>query len=115
MYEQTETVEQLENQKEHLQEQAKLYDAYERLMKNKDFRLIIMENFIVRDCARNVAASVDPNLPTENRAMAMEMARAAGFLKQYLASVNAMNVNARSNLRDVEQAINEIRNEGAGE
>lgn len=103
----------LEAQRKNLVELQELHKAHNRLMQNRDFKKLILENFIVHDCARNVAASVDPKLDPENRQAALEMAKAAGYLKHYLQVTASLTERATSDLADLDAAIEQARQEEA--
>lgn len=80
-----------------LKEQIQIRDAINRLFKNKDFRKVILEDFLVNDCARNARISVSGMNP-EARAKALGCAQAAGYLDEYLQVNILMGNNAEREL-----------------
>jgi len=107
------TIAQLEIRREELKKISDLSESHDRLMRNKDFKRIILEGFMVEDCARYAQESADPMLNTEQRADALSLAQAAGHLKRYLQISRAMCNKAVSDITSIDQAIEEMRAEGA--
>ena len=89
--------EQMLANREGLKEQIQVRDAINRLYKNKDFRKVILDNFLVSDCARNARISVS-NMNPEARAKALACAQAAGYLDEYLQANILMGNNAEREL-----------------
>lgn len=85
----------------------------ERLANNSDFRKIVLEGFCRDDCARYVSESGDPLLGAEERKDALNIAQAAGHFKRYMRLQIQMGETADRNIRDLEEAISEVRAEGA--
>ena len=81
------TVQQLETQREAMKQAVEMRQAVQRLTQNADFRKVITEQFMEKECARYVHASSDPALNERNQKDALSIAQAAGHLKRYL-SVN---------------------------
>lgn len=84
-------------------------DAAIRLSKNRDFKTLILEGFMVEEAARYVHASADPMLPPNERADALALAQASGHLKRYLSVVTRMGDDAASQLPHIDEAIEEER------
>lgn len=84
-------------------------DTIVRLGKNPDFRKVILDQFIVEECARYARESGDPALPAQARADALCMAQAAGHLKRYLNVQIAMGNAAERKIEEIEEAIEEER------
>lgn len=87
----------------------------ERLSKNHDFRVLIIDGFCRDDAARFVQASGDPALEPDNRADALAMAQASGHLKRFLQMQIQMGVTADRNIVELEEAIAEARLEEGAE
>lgn len=84
-------------------------DAILRLSKNADFRKIITEGFFIEDCARYVRESINPVLEPREQAMALAMAQAAGYLKQFLNISIQMGDVAAGTISELDVAIQEER------
>lgn len=89
--------EQMLTHREGLKKQIQIRDAIHRLFKNKDFRKVILEDFLVNDCARNARISVS-GMNAEARAKALGCAQAAGYLDEYLQVNILMGNNAEREL-----------------
>lgn len=109
------TIAQLEIRREELRKLSEASEAHDRLVKNKDFRRIILEGFMVDDCSRYAQESADPLLEPSQRADALAMAQAAGHLKRYLQINRAMSRKASMDISSIDEAIEEMRAEGADE
>lgn len=107
----SDSIESLEQHKAYLKQAYDTFKALERLQNNRDFKKIILEGFLVQDCARSVAVSVDPGLSQDIRESAMGMAKAAGYLKQYLQALYAQLSRAGGELKEVDEALIEARAE----
>ena len=107
------TIAQLEIRREELRNLSDMAEAHDRLTSNRDFKKIILEGFMVEDCARYVHESADPLLAPEQRADALSLAQAAGHLKRYLQIHRAMARRANADIEGIDQAIDEMRAEGA--
>ncbi|MNR36391.1 hypothetical protein D3C85_1543030 [compost metagenome] len=86
-------------------------DMAQRLARNPDFRKLILEEFMVNECARYVHTSSDPNVPESGRQDALNIAQAAGHLKRFLSVMIQMGNSAADTLGDVEAALDEARAE----
>lgn len=108
-------VEQLEEQKDSFKEAIELRDCALRLHENADFKKLILNKFMLEECARYVQVSADPALKPENRADALAIAQAAGHLKRYLSIVVQMGNHAENSMVRLDEAIDDVRNEGGDE
>ena len=84
-------------------------DTLLRLSENKDFKRLIREEFMVRECARFVEQSVNPVLKPEERSDALAKAQAAGHLKQYLSVIILQGNTAENSLVEIDEHIAELR------
>lgn len=104
------TLEQLESQEKSVLDQVEFGKSIDALMKNKDFIRVFSKGFLEKDCARYVKESIDTNLEDANRADALAMAQAAGYVAKYL------NINLRlaamcaADLVSLREAIQDQRN-----
>jgi hypothetical protein len=90
-------------------------DLAMRLEQNRDFKKLILEGFIEVECARFARQSGNPALSAENRADALALAQSAGHLQRYLSMVVQMGFEAEKQIKQGKEAIDEMRQEGAGE
>lgn len=86
-------------------------DAVLKLSENHEFRTIIREEFMVQECARYAQVSADPALKPEERADALAIAQSAGHLKRYLNIIIRMGNAAENEKLQIEEAIEEARQE----
>lgn len=107
------TIAQLEEQRDHNKRIAEQGEAHDRLMKNRDFRKIILEGFMVEQAARYVQESADPALTDRQRADALGIAQASGHLKRYLQIQRLIQDQAADRVVACDAAIEEMRQEGA--
>ena len=102
-------VNQLELQLENAKELIRRRQMALRLATVPEFKELILDDFMVKECARYVQASCDPALKAEERADALNMAQAAGHLKRYLSVVVQMGAHSERELPSLEEAITEAR------
>jgi precorrin-6B methylase 1 len=82
-----------------------------KLSSNREFRKLVLEGFCEKDCARFAAEAGDPALDVQQRADAMEMAKAGGHLKRYLSAAFMMGAAAERDVAELEEALAEARAE----
>ena len=105
-------VQHLEQQLEMSRELIKQRDAILRLQKNKDFRYIISELFLEKECAQYARISSNYSLTEQSRESALRMAQAAGHLDTFLNSKIMAGYQAEMTLPELESQILEaIREE----
>lgn len=104
-------IERLEQQQVDERERVARRDAILRLTANPDFQKVIIEEFTVRECARYARESVNPGLGKEEQAHALAMSQASGYLKQYLNVNIQMGDTAENTIRDIDEALTELRAE----
>ena len=109
------TIEQLELQLISSKEAVELREAAHRLWRNKDFKKVILDTFMLSEAARYVQISADPALGPVERADALALAQASGHLKRFLSVVIRMGDNAEAQIGPIEQALDEERANGEGE
>lgn len=98
-----------------LKKAIEIRDAVMRLQDNADFRKVINENFMVKDCARFAQLSQDPVLDAPSQQDALRIAQAAGHLKRYLSIQIQMGNVADRDLIDNQNVIDELRAEADAE
>lgn len=92
--------------------QKKLLDrrqAVQRLMKNRDFKRIISEEFMISEAARYAHTSGDPKINAEGRADALAIAQAGGHLQRYLDTILQMGAHAEREMPAIEEGIDDYR------
>ena len=102
-------VNQLELQLENAKELIRRRQMALRLANIPEFKELILDDFMVKECARYAQASADPALKAEERADSLNMAQAAGHLKRYLSVVVQMGAHSERELSSLEEAISEAR------
>jgi hypothetical protein len=107
------TVQQLETQRESIQQAIEMRQAVQRLTQNADFRKVINEQFMVKECARYAQASADPALTERNQKDALAIAQASGHLKRYLSVLIQMGNAAENELEAINNALDDARAETA--
>lgn len=103
------TVEQLESQREAMKKAVEMRQAVQRLSKNSDFRKVITDQFMEKECARYAHLSADPSLPEKNQKDALALAQAAGHLKRYLSVLIQMGNAAENEIFSIDDALNDAR------
>lgn len=101
----------LQAQIDRLQEAVDRRDLALKLVKNREFKKLILEDFCVQECARYVQLSADPNLDAAQRADALALAQAAGHLRRFLSVVERMGEHSANEIVQVKAAIEELRRE----
>lgn len=105
------TVYNLEQQKRDFQTAIENRKIATRLVNNRDFKKLILEEFCVQECARYAQTSADPNLDAASRADALALAQAAGHLRRYLNVVDRMGYHAETSMAELELELTEARAE----
>ncbi len=92
-------------------EHVELRDAALRLHENRDFRKVILDNFMLIEAARYVQTSGDPAMNPQQRADALAIAQASGHLKRYLSILIQIGNQSANAIPQVNQALDELRAE----
>jgi len=82
-----------------------------KLSSNREFRKLILEEFMIQECARYTHMSGSPQLSPEQRADALNIAQAAGHLKRFLSVVVQMGEHAERTLPKQEEDLDELRSQ----
>lgn len=106
-------VNQLEEQREDNNALIAKRDLALKLAGNREFKKLILDGFLLEDCARYAQISADPSLNAEQRADALGLAQAAGHLKRYLSVTVQMGNRAEAENLKLEEALQEARLEDA--
>jgi replication-associated recombination protein RarA len=103
------TVAELEQQKVDFNAAIEKRKVLQRLMNNRDFKKLILEDFCVQECARYAQASADPNLSANERADALALAQSAGHIRRYLNVLDIMGNAAENQMQRLDDAIEDAR------
>lgn len=106
---------QLEHHLKGLKESKEISEGLNRLLKNRDFRKIILEGFCLNEVARYMAVSTDPDLGPAERADALLFAQSGGVLKRWLNKCAQMAQRDADSIPACEQALEELRAEPDGQ
>ena len=96
---------QLAGQKELIEHQKMLH----RLLNNRDFKKLILDEFCTKECARYAQLSADPDLTEVQRADSIATAQAAGSLRRWIQVKNLMGNGAESSLPALEAELEQAR------
>jgi hypothetical protein len=105
------TVAQLEKQQDDLKAFVRHSEMAQRLMGNRDFKALILDDYLIKEAARLVQLSDDPIVSLPERADALNMAKATGHLKRYLNVTIMMGDRAAIDIRDIDDTLVEARAE----
>ncbi len=105
----------LEAQNEKLEAVRANRDLAIKLSGNREFKKLIMEEYMVNEAARLVQMSADPIISVQERADALAMAQASGHLKRYLSVLVQMGNAADDQIITNQQTIEELRAEAGAE
>lgn len=106
-------VQQMEKTIADIKDAIKLRDLVLRLDNNPDFKRLINDEFLVKECARYAQNSANPALGAVERADSLGIAQAAGHLKRFLSVTIQKGNHAASQLPEYESALDEMRGEEA--
>jgi hypothetical protein len=94
---------------------VKLKDAAERLLGNRDFKLLFSEEYFEKEAARLVQLGADPRLTRDQQQDAINMALATGHCKRFLQITIQMGKVAERDTAECQEAIDEIEQHEAAE
>ena len=90
-------------------------EKIQRLKEDALFKEIILEGYCVKKCADYVASSTSDILDESARALALEAAKSAGHLRNYLDATLQMANVAKENLPEIQDSLDKLRNADAEE
>lgn len=105
------TVAELEAQQDGMRELVERRQMALRLAQHPDFKRLILDGFCRDEAARYAEQSTNPALSPENRADALGLAQAPGFLKRFLSVTVQMGAHAERTLGDIDEVLAEARSE----
>jgi hypothetical protein len=86
-----------------------------KLRNNREFKKLILDDYLVQEAARLVTAAGDPLLDEKKQRDCMEMAKGAGHLKRYLQVIITMGDTAADDIPQIEENLAELRAENDAE
>lgn len=90
-------------------------DDVRTLSDNPSFKRLVMEGYFVQEAARLAHLSSDPTIDEKIRGFVMRDMAGPGSLKRYFQTIINMGNSAASEIRQSEEALEDIRSEEAGE
>jgi hypothetical protein len=106
---------QLEDQLQAARKANDLLTQHDRLLNNKDFREVILTEFLVNEAARYVQLSQDPALTDKNQEDSLNIAVATGHVKRWLAVRRQMLQHQVNSVPQLESELDALRAEEAQE
>jgi len=107
----TSQVEKLEADREAKKQSIALRESVQRLLKNPDFKTLIMDGFCLHECARYIEMAGSPDLTPEARANSLNIAQAGGHLRRYLAKIQLMTATAERDVLAIDAELEQARAE----
>jgi hypothetical protein len=107
----TTDIEQVEMSIEHASESVELMDAYGRLIKNKDFKLLIQDTYFLTHASRLVMLRGEVNLGPEQQAGVLRDIDAIGSFRTFLRDVVQAGGHAKGAIEEHEATLEELRQE----
>lgn len=101
-------VQQVEKQIQELEKLIKFGEALERLTSNRDFKEVILDKFMIEECALNAQNSVNMALTQDQRNDCLSLAQSAGYLKQFLQITSQRCTKAMHDIEDARQHYNNL-------
>ena len=84
-------------------------EALTRLHNNKDFKELVLQHFLIDDCAANAHNGANIGWPVEKRNDCLVMAAAAGHFKNYMMGVERAGMQAVARAVELAEAIVEAQ------
>ena len=85
------------------------FAALLRLKSNKDFQDVVLNHYLIQECATNAHNAANLVFSAEKRADCMAMAAAPGHFKNYLLGVERAAETARGRADELDEAIVQTR------
>lgn len=105
------SVQALENQLKQAEEALNRRAQLQRLMRNRDFKALIMDYFCKEAAAHYAQESADPALNDRQREDALALAQAPGHLRRFLAVIEQQGNHAEAMIPQIKDTIIEVQNE----
>lgn len=98
---------------EHAKETVERSKAVGRLIKNKDFKKVVLDGYFEKEAVRLVLLKSDPNWQSAEAQKDIENQMIAiGGFRNYLNTINQLGQMAANALADDEATLSELRGEG---
>lgn len=111
----SEATDQLNDQLVAEKELVELRGVAQRLAANPDFRRLVFDEYFMKETARLAMLAGDPIMGVQERADAAQMSMAAGHFKRFLSVTVQRGNAAESNIKGINEELEEIRIEGAND
>lgn len=82
-----------------------------KLSGNREFKKLILQEYLVDEAARLIGGSGDPNLNRIQQEDMVQMAKACGHLKRYLSVIVTMGNTAANDIPEIEAELVNVRAE----
>lgn len=89
------------------------FAALLRLKSNKDFQDVVLNHYLIQECATNAHNAANLVFSAEKRADCMAMAAAAGHFKNYLQNIEQAARQATGRADELDEAIVQARQDGS--
>lgn len=91
-------------------------NSLERLFSNKDFKKVILEQYLESEAIRLVHLKADPNMQDEDsQKTILQQMDGIGCLRSFFRNVQHQKMLAEKAIEEDERTLDEMRNEGADE
>lgn len=105
-------IETIEISMEHAQKMLDLKKSLDKLMKNRDFKNIVLEGYFEKEAQRLVMLKSDYTMQSpDNQAEIIKQIDSIGSFRQYLNMVRALGQQAEKSMDDLENTRTELLNE----
>lgn len=110
----TQSLETIELSIKHAKKSVDLMKSLDKLTRNRDFKMVVLDGFFEKEAIRLVTLKADPNMQDEDsqRAIIAQMDSIGGF-RQYLSGVIQMGRMAEKAMADDQATREELLAEGA--
>lgn len=110
------SVQELEQHIELLKEQKKLPESLDRLMKNEDFKRIILNEYLREEAIRATMLKADPQMASEENQKRVENTLiGVSQLNQFIQRIRVMGAMAERDLPEAEEALHSFYAEGGSD
>lgn len=99
----------IENRIKEMENAIAISESIEKLARNRDFKKVILEGFLIDEAARRTRESVNLALTEEHRKSAVASAQAAGHLEQFLIARTRLGMEARNRINDMRKELDLVR------
>ena len=97
------TYAEFEAQKQECRDRIAKRDKVRLLLASKEFKELILQDFIINESARMAACCGDQNLSDSIRQICLVGSQSGGFLKRYLQTIETNGYQAECDLKELEE------------